>query len=677
MHNSVWKLTSLATVVGVALFFIVQAQKLMKPQTSAETTATTEQFDPDALPAEESADDEAEFASYRNTHGHASDESDADNSQADSSNMTEPDPFADETVSQPTLSKSSRSKVAAAGYRDTSSRNTLINEEDSVVPTARNSRTTGASPTLRLPASRVSVSEADDQSDASPFEEAPTKVGPRLALPGKSRPAPLEDDSAFNTHNSRETGIRQTSAEEEVPSIGDETETEIAEMNEADADDADFQAGKSRNTSTSLEDDSDMEEAGPTLLPTASDDAEPTTPSLGDSDEEFARLKSRRTPLALKAEPEASSEEEDPFENDAAEFVRNSRTTPSALDNSDEGLAEPTVGRTLTSRPQPSGLIDPEFPTADDPMPKARNADLMDDSETSPALSLPSSKAPRTLPDDDSELFPGAENPLPRKSAPLGRTLVDSEDSEFTEDAAQLSDAPVAGKPHLSIEKISPPSATLGEKMIYEIRVSNPSSVAARQVVLNDDVPEGVDLDGTIPRAELSGRRLIWRLGTLEPGAEKLVKVRVTPVRVGEVGSVATVNFLAEPEETRTVPANFQADGKRPLPRVPQLEIKSSLPDQVYLNQNFRVQLTITNVDRAPLQGIVLLAELDPTVRHTQVTDNRLECSVGDLQPGQSFDIDLDLVGIKTGMSVSRLTLLLGDRPIRDAEMSFRVLSRK
>ena len=33
MHNSFWKLTSLAAVAGVALFVIVQAQQLIKPQT--------------------------------------------------------------------------------------------------------------------------------------------------------------------------------------------------------------------------------------------------------------------------------------------------------------------------------------------------------------------------------------------------------------------------------------------------------------------------------------------------------------------------------------------------------------------------------------------------------------------------------------------------------------------
>lgn len=73
-------------------------------------------------------------------------------------------------------------------------------------------------------------------------------------------------------------------------------------------------------------------------------------------------------------------------------------------------------------------------------------------------------------------------------------------------------------RPELKIEKIAPPNATLNQPMVYTIVIRNVGDSAANAVVVEDQIPMGTKLSGTIPRAELTGKKLIWRLGASSRG---------------------------------------------------------------------------------------------------------------------------------------------------------------
>ncbi|MHC4879166.1 MAG: DUF11 domain-containing protein, partial [Planctomycetota bacterium] len=68
---------------------------------------------------------------------------------------------------------------------------------------------------------------------------------------------------------------------------------------------------------------------------------------------------------------------------------------------------------------------------------------------------------------------------------------------------------PSAQQPTLTIEKIAPKEATLGKPMIYSIIVSNRGTTNAAQVIVEDRIPKGCRLVGTIPQAELIGTKLL------------------------------------------------------------------------------------------------------------------------------------------------------------------------
>src|SRR5439155_15185335 len=82
--------------------------------------------------------------------------------------------------------------------------------------------------------------------------------------------------------------------------------------------------------------------------------------------------------------------------------------------------------------------------------------------------------------------------------------------------------------------------------LVYSIVIKNVGVSEARDIVVEDRIPKGTKLTGTVPRAELTGKKLIWKIGNLPPNDQRKISIRVVPLEAGEIGSVATVNFVAE-----------------------------------------------------------------------------------------------------------------------------------
>src|SRR4029077_19475188 len=114
---------------------------------------------------------------------------------------------------------------------------------------------------------------------------------------------------------------------------------------------------------------------------------------------------------------------------------------------------------------------------------------------------------------------------------PTGEPMIpDTEAPPADDEAADEPPTPrKAEQPHLTIDKQAPSTAVLGEPMVYNIQVRNAGAIPAHNVVVEDVVPDNVKIDGSIPQAQLRQKRLIWKLGTMAPGQEKKIAVRVIP----------------------------------------------------------------------------------------------------------------------------------------------------
>jgi len=194
-------------------------------------------------------------------------------------------------------------------------------------------------------------------------------------------------------------------------------------------------------------------------------------------------------------------------------------------------------------------------------------------------------------------------------------------------------------KPQLKIEKIAPKNAILGQPMVYRILVRNIGHATAHQVVVKDHIPQGVQLTGTIPQAYLTGRLLSWRLGTLKPNEVRRISVRVVPQTAGEIGSIATVNFISKVAARTTVTA-------------PKLSLSISAPKTIPLGQSVQFHFKITNNGSSEAREVFIRDIIPPELKHAAGPD--LEYKIGTLPAGKTKDIRLTMKAVKSGDAVNR-----------------------
>ena len=355
-----------------------------------------------------------------------------------------------------------------------------------------------------------------------------------------------------------------------------------------------------------------------------------------------------RAPKPPPARPRAAEVEENPF----AAFEReapppqkkNAEPRPGQLPDSDD--ADPFTA------PPGYGAEPPPLPRAEIerakrlPRPKAQKIELaVGEKEARP-------QAPADSPfeaGEENDVEESLEFPADRDDAPKAERLPPPREQ-----------APAMQKPQLTIEKIAPEKAALGEPLIYKVVIRNVGAAAAREVTVEDQIPSGAQLHGTIPQAELAGDKLTWRLGTLNPNEERLIRVRIIPTVEGQLGSVATVNFIAEVGTQTDVTAT-------------RLHLEGASPQQARVGQEVKLGFKITNVGTTTAQNVVLRDLLPETLRHPGGND--LEYTVGELAPGKSTDVELTVTAAAPGRAVNRATVTADGAKSQESQLEMQIVN--
>ncbi len=234
----------------------------------------------------------------------------------------------------------------------------------------------------------------------------------------------------------------------------------------------------------------------------------------------------------------------------------------------------------------------------------------------------------------------------------------------FTGDGTVRADAPRGPqRPELKIEKIAPPNATLNQPMVYTIVIRNIGESTANAVVVEDQVPMGTKLSGTIPRAELTGKKLIWRLGTVKPGEQKEIQVKVVPVAEGQVGSIATVNFSAEVASRTTIAS-------------PKLSLKLTAAPQARVNENVTLNFQISNNGSVDASRVVLRNVIPENLKLADVTERDLEYEVGTIPAGKTQTIQLPLTALRPGKAVNRATITTDGATAAEQQVEINVIGQ-
>jgi uncharacterized repeat protein (TIGR01451 family) len=189
--------------------------------------------------------------------------------------------------------------------------------------------------------------------------------------------------------------------------------------------------------------------------------------------------------------------------------------------------------------------------------------------------------------------------------------------------------------PALNIQKLAPPEIQVGKKCTFAIRVQNNSQRTAHNVKVLDEVPLGTQLVGTAPKADVSGAQVVWDLGTLSAGEERIVEMELMPTAEGELGSVATVTFATQ--------ASAKARSTRP-----QLALRLSSNPRVMIGEQQVVQIEVTNPGTGDATGVMLLESIPQGVSHE--AGPALEFEVGTLRAGETKKMELVLQADAAGL---------------------------
>lgn len=295
--------------------------------------------------------------------------------------------------------------------------------------------------------------------------------------------------------------------------------------------------------------------------------------------------------------------------------------------------------------------------------------DPLNKSKTEPLTELKSEDPPRLGGDEpyefksDTDKTPVEKKPIPtlpsiesdssNAAEPMPLPFDDDNSNKSTSEPTKLSTEPISKpatargpKPELSIEKTAPPEAKLGQPMVYSIIVTNKGQANAAQVTVEDIVPKGCDLVGSIPQAELSGSKLTWKLGRLVAGENKKVLIKVIPKSEGEIGSIATVNFVAEAGE---------AVAETAKPKASQLQLAVFGPEEVRVGETAKLKFKISNAGDRDLNEVNLQNLIPVGFVHTDGND--LTYPVGRLAAGASTTVELELKAVRAGEHFNRAIL--------------------
>jgi uncharacterized repeat protein (TIGR01451 family) len=181
-------------------------------------------------------------------------------------------------------------------------------------------------------------------------------------------------------------------------------------------------------------------------------------------------------------------------------------------------------------------------------------------------------------------------------------------------------------EPAVSIEWIGPSVARLNQPTSYQIIAKNVSSAAVYNVFVRYQIPQGVHIPGSDPKALSDGSVMSWDLGTLMPAQEKRIDLQVLPD--------SKIAFECRAHVTFTGSAAFRVQV-----REPKLVLKATAPDHVVLGDTATVSLAISNPGDGVADHVRVKALLPEGLEHAR--GKTVEVELGNLAAGETRNMQL------------------------------------
>ncbi|MDG2223454.1 MAG: hypothetical protein P8L85_18880, partial [Rubripirellula sp.] len=198
----------------------------------------------------------------------------------------------------------------------------------------------------------------------------------------------------------------------------------------------------------------------------------------------------------------------------------------------------------------------------------------------------------------------------------------------------------IATRPELKVTQNAPETVLIGQQLEIELEVSNPGSGDANGVILQEDVPEGLD--------HPKGRQLDNALGTLAAGEIRKQLLRLRAVAPGVIQN--TIRLTGEDGLTAENTVTVQVVA-------PELRVAIKGPSKRYLERSTTYQIDIANAGTADATNVEVGVQLARGLKFVSTdfegqydpTRHSVFWSLAQLPAGQSGTVPLTLLPVEEG----------------------------
>lgn len=204
----------------------------------------------------------------------------------------------------------------------------------------------------------------------------------------------------------------------------------------------------------------------------------------------------------------------------------------------------------------------------------------------------------------------------------------------------------LCAKPVLTCEKCGPEEVCPGDPVAYTITVANRGSCTAEDVVVTDNVPDGLEHSSCL-------RTLTFKLGNLEPCQIKKVNVCFTAVKRGKVCNTAVVTAC----NADTVSCQWCTNICKEC-----VELVKVGPKEQQIGKNADYQITVTNPGDKPLTEVIVTDQAPSATsivaaNGATINGNQAVWRVKQINPGEKVNFNITLTTCTPGCFTNRVSV--------------------
>jgi uncharacterized repeat protein (TIGR01451 family) len=216
--------------------------------------------------------------------------------------------------------------------------------------------------------------------------------------------------------------------------------------------------------------------------------------------------------------------------------------------------------------------------------------------------------------------------------------------------------------PDLAVRVTGPATASIGTTIAYQVDLSNPGDLPAKEVTASIDVPEGLTFQSANPTADVAGRQLRWRLGDIGARQQRPISVTFRAERQGSAitccDATAAGGIKARDCRTTTI---SQTAAVPPATTPPAMTSPTGAPldvrivpvdTAVKVGDSAQFEISITNRTQAAIPTTTLIkVRLDPGLSHPAAVENNIIKRNLDqpIQPGETRRFGVSAKVLKPG----------------------------